>query len=58
MMGFEFESLEQDMLDIKMNLDMMKQALCDYFKIKLNRLPNHQTRRYDLVAEFINFKRD
>jgi len=58
MMGFEFESLEQDMLDIKMNLDMTKQTLCDYFKIKLNRLPNHQKRRYDLVADFINFKRD
>jgi len=45
------------MLDKRKNSDMMKQALCDHFKIKLNRLPNHQTRRYDLVTELVNLKR-
>jgi hypothetical protein len=57
-MVFEIDGSEHEMLDKRKNSDMMKQALCDHFKIKLNRLPNHQTRRYDLVAEFINFKRD
>jgi hypothetical protein len=58
MMVFEIDGSEHEMVDKRKNSDMMKQALCDYFKIKLNRLPNHQTRRYDLVAEFINITRN
>jgi superfamily I DNA and/or RNA helicase len=57
MMVFEIDGTEHEMVDKRKNSDMMKQALCDHYKIKLNRLPNHQTRRYDLVAEFINQKR-
>jgi len=42
------------MLDKQKNSDKMKQALCDHFKIELDRIPNHQTKRHDLFAEFIN----
>ena len=56
-MVFEIDGSEHEMLDKRKNSDMMKQALCDHFKIKLNRLPNHQTRRYDLVTELVNLKR-
>jgi superfamily I DNA and/or RNA helicase len=57
-MVFEIDGSEHDMIDKRKNSDMMKQALCNHFKIKLNRLPNHQTRRYDLVADLINLRKD
>lgn len=53
-MVFEIDGSEHEMVDKRRNSDMMKQALCNQYKIKLNRLPNHQTRRYDLVVEFVN----
>jgi hypothetical protein len=45
-------------VDRRKNSDMMKQSLCNHYKIKLNRLPNHQTRRYDLVVELINLNKN
>ncbi len=53
-MVFEIDGSEHEMVDKRKNSDMMKKALCDHYKIKLNRLPNHQTRRYDLLVELIN----
>ncbi len=53
-MVFEIDGSEHEMIDKRKNSDMMKKALCEYYKIKLNRLPNHQTRRYDLLCEIIN----
>jgi hypothetical protein len=52
-MVFEIDGSEHEMVDKRKNSDMMKQALCNHYNIKLNRLPNHQTRRYDLVVELI-----
>ena len=56
-MVFEIDGSEHEMVDRRKNSDMMKQSLCNHYKIKLNRLPNHQTRRYDLVVELINLNK-
>jgi hypothetical protein len=42
------------MLDKQKNSEKMNKPLCNHFKIKLDRIPNHQTKRNDLLAEFIN----
>lgn len=55
-MVFEIDGSEHDMVDRRKNSDMMKSSICKHFDIKLNRLPNHQTRRYDLVVDLINVR--
>jgi superfamily I DNA and/or RNA helicase len=55
-MAFEIDGSEHEMVDKRKNSDFMKQSVCNHYKIKLNRLPNSHSRRYDLVVDLVTSK--
>ena len=55
-MAFEINGSEHEALDIKKLRDDLKKQICKDFNFKLFSLPNHQTRRYDIVVDLIKNK--
>jgi hypothetical protein len=52
-MAFEINGNEHESVDSRKLKDTLKKQICQDYGLKLFTLPNHQTRRYDLVVEMI-----